>query len=58
MAPSAIRKCERFCCNVITYFPLTFVYGITSWAVWVQTNMGMIRGSYLGMLFPVHDLRN
>ncbi|TID18555.1 1-3-beta-glucanosyltransferase gel1 [Venturia nashicola] len=47
---SFVRKCERYCCNVITYFPLTFVYGLTSWAVWVQTKMGFIRSTYFGYL--------
>ncbi|KAF2758953.1 zf-DHHC-domain-containing protein [Pseudovirgaria hyperparasitica] len=35
------RKCERFCCNIILYFPLSFVYGLTTWAVWVAVNIGL-----------------
>jgi hypothetical protein len=36
------RKVERLCCNMITYFPLLFVYGLTSWAVWVEAGVGFI----------------
>ncbi|KAF2838286.1 zf-DHHC-domain-containing protein [Patellaria atrata CBS 101060] len=31
------RRCERYCCNTVTYFPLVFVYGLSSWAAWVLT---------------------
>ncbi|SPN98971.1 related to zinc finger DHHC domain containing protein 2 [Cephalotrichum gorgonifer] len=34
------RRVERTCCNFITYLPLVFVYGITSWAAWVIVNIG------------------
>ncbi|KAF2865139.1 DHHC palmitoyltransferase-domain-containing protein [Massariosphaeria phaeospora] len=34
------RKVERCCCNTITYFPLLFVYGLTSWAAWVEAGIG------------------
>ena len=34
------RRCERGCCTVATYFPLAFVYSLTSWAVWVEANIG------------------
>lgn len=34
------RKCERGCCSVVTHLPLVFVYGLTSWAVWVQVGIG------------------
>ncbi|OCK84347.1 zf-DHHC-domain-containing protein [Lepidopterella palustris CBS 459.81] len=36
------RKCERYCCSVVTYFPLAFVYGLTTWAVWVEAGIGMV----------------
>ncbi|KIW03500.1 uncharacterized protein PV09_05267 [Verruconis gallopava] len=39
---SFFRKCERYCCNVLTYFPLAFVYGLTTWAVWVETSMSFL----------------
>ncbi len=29
------RRIERCCCAGATYFPLVFVYGTTTWAVWV-----------------------
>ncbi|KAL8783852.1 MAG: hypothetical protein Q9213_004342 [Squamulea squamosa] len=34
------RKCERYCCSVVIYIPLVFVYGLTTWAVWVAAGMG------------------
>ncbi|CAN9453773.1 unnamed protein product [Alternaria alternata] len=36
------RKVERYCCTAVTYFPLVFVYGLTSWAVWVQAGIGFV----------------
>lgn len=36
------RKVERYCCVAVTYFPLVFVYGLTSWAVWVQAGIGLV----------------
>ncbi|KAF2462065.1 DHHC palmitoyltransferase-domain-containing protein [Lineolata rhizophorae] len=36
------RRCERYCCNAITYFPLLFVYGLTTWAVWVEVSIGSL----------------
>ncbi|KAI1360272.1 palmitoyltransferase PFA3 [Xylaria arbuscula] len=34
------RRIERYCCRGLTYFPLAFVYGITTWAVWVVVKIG------------------
>ncbi|KAI1135179.1 palmitoyltransferase PFA3 [Hypoxylon sp. FL0543] len=34
------RRMERYCCNCLTYFPLAFVYSITTWAVWVVVSIG------------------
>ncbi|KAF2087354.1 zf-DHHC-domain-containing protein, partial [Saccharata proteae CBS 121410] len=34
------RKCERYCCSVVSSFPLVVVYGLTTWAVWVQAQIG------------------
>ncbi|KAH6625308.1 DHHC palmitoyltransferase-domain-containing protein [Boeremia exigua] len=43
MRPRAwARKVERYCCNTITYFPLLFVYGLTSWAAWVEVGIGLV----------------
>ncbi|KAJ4376195.1 palmitoyltransferase for Vac8p [Neocucurbitaria cava] len=36
------RKVERYCCTAVTYFPLVFVYGLTSWAVWVEAGIGFV----------------
>ncbi|KAI0122919.1 DHHC zinc finger domain-containing protein [Xylariales sp. AK1849] len=40
MARRWARRVERYCCNCITYFPLVFVYGLTTWAVWVVVSIG------------------
>ncbi|XXH00531.1 hypothetical protein Hte_006879 [Hypoxylon texense] len=40
MARRWARRIERYCCISITYFPLAFVYGLTTWAVWVVVNIG------------------
>ncbi|CAI4210288.1 unnamed protein product [Parascedosporium putredinis] len=45
------RRVERTCCNCITYLPLAFVWGLTSWAVWVDVMVGSMppsKGSWLG----------
>ncbi|KAI0392856.1 palmitoyltransferase PFA3 [Xylariaceae sp. FL0594] len=35
-----IRRAERYCCSGLKYFPLAFVYGLTTWAVWVVVRIG------------------
>ena len=35
-----VRKCERYCWLAFTHFPLVFVAGITTWAVWVEAQIG------------------
>jgi hypothetical protein len=46
------RKCERYCCLGATYFPLVFVYSITSWAVWVEATIGFLatKSIWIGLL--------
>ncbi|KAL7945418.1 DHHC palmitoyltransferase domain-containing protein [Trichoderma barbatum] len=34
------RRFERACCMTAKYFPLVFVYGLTSWACWVVVSIG------------------
>ncbi|KAL4912468.1 Palmitoyltransferase pfa3 [Aspergillus aurantiobrunneus] len=34
-------RCERYCCMAATYFPLAFVYGVTTWAVYVEASVGL-----------------
>lgn len=34
------RRFERACCMTAKYFPLAFVYGLTSWACWVVVSIG------------------
>jgi len=38
-------KCERCCCSVVTCLPLVFVYGLTTWAIWVEAGIGFLPGS-------------
>lgn len=41
------RKCERACCAIGRYFPLAFVYSLTTWAAYVEAGIGL-RGPLLG----------
>ncbi|EME45413.1 hypothetical protein DOTSEDRAFT_43760 [Dothistroma septosporum NZE10] len=36
------RKLERCCCQTFAYFPLTFVYGLTTWAVYVEVDVSFL----------------
>jgi len=38
------RMIERCCCQTLQYFPLCFVYGLTTWAIWVEVGV-----SFLGL---------
>lgn len=40
MARRWARRIERYCCGCLTYFPLVFVYGLTTWALWVVVSIG------------------
>jgi len=40
MTRRCARRLERYCCTCATYFPLAFVYSITSWALWVVVSIG------------------
>ncbi|RAL14884.1 DHHC family palmitoyltransferase [Aspergillus homomorphus CBS 101889] len=33
-------RIERYCCTAASFFPLAFVYGLTTWAVWVEASVG------------------
>lgn len=48
------RRVERCCCGALGYFPLAFVYGLLSWAAWVQISIGFWpnQGKWTGMLKP------
>lgn len=35
-----VQKCERVCCTGLSYIPLVFVYGLTTWAIWVEVSVG------------------
>lgn len=58
------RKIERCCCSTFAYIPLTFVYGLTTWAVWVATKVSLIDGhnpySYFcaGLAIALYSLAN
>ncbi|PGH09686.1 hypothetical protein AJ80_07637 [Polytolypa hystricis UAMH7299] len=41
---SFARKCERVCSRIFTYFPLAFVYSLTTWAVSVEVRVGINPG--------------
>jgi palmitoyltransferase len=43
-----LRRCERVCCGIATYFPLVFVYGMSTWAVWVEVHMGLLPETSFG----------
>ena len=34
------RRCERTCCTIATYFPLVFVYTLTTWAAYTEIGVG------------------
>lgn len=34
-------RCERYCCAAASMFPLAFVYGLTSWAAYVEISIGL-----------------
>ena len=36
---------ERCCWSTLSFFPLTFVYGLTSWAVWVEVQVSFFGGT-------------
>ncbi|KAK9435551.1 palmitoyltransferase PFA3 [Metarhizium brunneum] len=44
------RTIERACCAIATYIPLIFVYGLTTWAIWMVIEIGSVapKGSWLG----------
>jgi palmitoyltransferase len=46
------RRVERCCCGALGYFPLAFVYGLLSWAAWVQISIGFWpnQGKWTGIL--------
>ena len=33
-------RCEQYCCAVASCFPLVFVYGLTTWAIYVEASIG------------------
>ncbi|KAE8355223.1 DHHC palmitoyltransferase-domain-containing protein [Aspergillus coremiiformis] len=44
-------RCERYCCVAASFFPLVFVYGLTTWAVYVEASIGLkpSRNSWVGL---------
>lgn len=40
MARRWARRMERTCCSIVKYFPLLFVYGLTSWAAYTVVCIG------------------
>lgn len=39
------RKIERVCWSTLSMIPLCFVYGLTTWAVWVEVHVSFVDGS-------------
>ncbi|KAL8629100.1 hypothetical protein Q9189_005198 [Teloschistes chrysophthalmus] len=48
---SCARKCERYCCSIVRYIPLGFVYGLTTWAVWIEAGIGFHYKAIVGAGF-------
>ncbi|QKX57855.1 uncharacterized protein TRUGW13939_04975 [Talaromyces rugulosus] len=46
------RRIERLCVTVCGYVPLVFVYGLTSWAVWVEAGIGFLPNKSNWIGFP------
>jgi len=52
------RRIERYCCTCATYFPLAFVYGLTTWAVFVLVNISTVQsrvewiGEFFSSIYP------
>ncbi|PYI34024.1 zf-DHHC-domain-containing protein [Aspergillus indologenus CBS 114.80] len=44
-------RIERYCCTAASFFPLAFVYGLTTWAVWVEASVGFksVQSSWIGL---------
>lgn len=42
------RRLERCCCHTFAYFPLLFVHGLTTWAIWVELGVSFYGTSILG----------
>lgn len=36
------RRVERSCYKTLAHFPLLFVYGLTTWAIWVEVNVSFL----------------
>ncbi|PWY88925.1 Palmitoyltransferase pfa3 [Aspergillus heteromorphus CBS 117.55] len=44
-------RIERYCCTAASYFPLAFVYSLTTWAVYVEASVGFkpAESSWIGL---------
>lgn len=42
------RRLERCCCQTFAYFPLLFVHGLTTWAVWVEVHVSFFGTTFDG----------
>ena len=38
----AAQKCERCCWTCVTHFPLAFVYGLSTWAAYVEGTLSLL----------------
>ncbi|KAH8696728.1 DHHC zinc finger membrane protein [Talaromyces proteolyticus] len=46
------RKIERLCVVFFGYVPLAFVYGLSTWAVWVEAGVGFLPNKSTWIGFP------
>ncbi|OOF91706.1 hypothetical protein ASPCADRAFT_211067 [Aspergillus carbonarius ITEM 5010] len=55
-------RIERYCCTAASFFPLAFVYSLTTWAVWVEASVGFkpcdsawigLPSSFLGIILYI-----
>jgi len=44
---SKAQRLEYYCCKVLAYFPLSFVYGLTTWAVLTELRVSFLDASNL-----------
>ncbi|PSK43051.1 hypothetical protein B9Z65_7005 [Elsinoe australis] len=58
------KSLERCCCSIFTFFPLFFVYGLTSWACYVGVYVGFEPGQHWAspftslLIFALYTLAN
>lgn len=51
-----VKTCEGLLCSAVKYFPLAFVYGLTTWAIWVEAGVSIYhtKSWWKGTPVPIH----